>query len=176
MRNDGSGFTLIETLGAVLLFAIAMTFITIAQSDGAAHAGDAVRRADASLYAEQLIVELEEAAAAGAAPTAGRRELSEERGGTEYSALVEVAPLDAAKLGLSLGPPPAAPGRPRTEAEHQEGGLFAANAPTPAVYQVQIRVSWSEGAAEREVTRASFLLNPAALEALAPAAAEEPEE
>lgn len=172
-RSDSRGFTLIETLGAVVLFALAMTAIVIAQTDGAAYAGDAVRRASASLYAEQLLVELEEAAAGANAATAGRRELSEELGGTQFSAVVEIAPLDPAELGLALGVP--SPGADRNTAQPQraQGGLFAANAPQPAVHQVQIRVTWMEGSAEREVTRASFLLNPAALEALAPDAASE---
>lgn len=169
-RADSRGFTLIETLAAVVIFALAMTMIVIAQGEGAAFAGDAVRRADASLWAEQLLVELEEAAAQGAAPAAGRREHEEERGGTDYRGVVEVAPLDPAQLGLALG---AAPVADSQEAVAAQGGLFAPNAPQPAVYQVSVRVSWLEGAAEREVTRTSFLLNPAALEAAAPEGSEE---
>jgi type II secretory pathway pseudopilin PulG len=174
-RSERSGFTLIETLGAVVLFALAMTAIVIAQTDGAAYAGDALRRADASLWAEQLLVEVEQATALGTPPSAGQRELAEERGGVELSGRVTLTPLDPEQLGLELTPPTgeAAVGAAGAPAQ---AGLFAKNAAQPAVYQVEIRVAWLEGLAEREVTRTSFLLNPGALEALAAAhAPEEPQ-
>ncbi len=163
-------FTLIEALAAVLLFALAMSMITVAQREAAAFEGDALRRVDASLWAERLLVELEQGAASGAPLKAERREVRETLGGTDYTALIQLDPFDPAEAGLGLagiGP------KDQREARSTQGGLFAPNAQPAAVYQVHVRVSWLEGLEEREVTRASFLLNRTALEAVAARLGEE---
>lgn len=168
------GFTLLEVMAAVAVLGILTTVLVRVASQGMAAEGDARRRLEASLLADQVLLELETAWKSGQPLEMGRVE--DEREG--FAVVVDVAPLDPATFGFgaALEPPPeeGRRGGGRREAETGAPSLFSAAGPNqPAILGfVTVVVSWMEGAHEQAVTRTSFALDRQAaaplLEPLAP--------
>lgn len=151
------GFTLLEVMAAVVLLFFVVTYLAQAQMSGLAHEGDAARRMRASLLADRLVTELEAAMAGGEDVPVGITETEED----ELRGVTEVAAVDPASLGLDALL--AATGesteivKPQWEVLDAEvGGLRSAS----------VRVRWTEGADEREVTRTTFLFQPGSIAAL----------
>jgi len=168
----GRGFTLLEVMAAVAVLGILTTVLVRVASQGMASQGDARRRLEASLLADQVLLERETAWKAGEPLQMGGAEDAREG----FTVIVDVAPLDPAALGFggALEPPPGAPlqgrGAPRGR---QAPSLFGGGGPDqpPILGFVTVVVSWMEGAQEQAVTRPSSALDrQAAAPLLAPLA------
>lgn len=154
-----NGFTLLEVMVAVAILGIVLSLLVQASVGGMAIEGDAHRRLAASLIADHLLADLESQALLGIPATIGRNE-SEEQG---YRLLVEIHPLDPARLGL---PEPSDPGvGPLTVLLGDGGGT------TPPLLEIEISVQWQEGVYTQEVRRSTFSFDAAAAAAQLPAEA-----
>lgn len=161
------GFTLIEVLGAVVLLGLVVTYVSRAAIQSLGFAGDAQRRLSASLLADRIVTEIEEASAAGTAPELGEKQL-QEPDDPDFQASVKVAPLDPAAFGIAklLEPQdPRSGSAPVTDLFEPERGA------QPAVFSVEVHVRWADGMYKREVVRTTVLLTPAAVPELAALAA-----
>jgi prepilin-type N-terminal cleavage/methylation domain-containing protein len=175
-----SGFTLLEVLAAIAVLALVYTALARAAMQGLAHEGDASRRLEASLLADQVLSEIEAQLAAGVAPQAGLTESEHEA----YAIAVEVRPFDLGAFALAAAEAAEATrGAPKTSDEPQpQGGAAlqlltgAPGAPAPLL-EIDVSVRWLEGADEQVVTRTTFAADPAtvaaALGGLKPSDAEE---
>ncbi len=166
-----NGFTLIEVMCAAVILALSVAAITSVVKNAQLREGDSRRRAEASLYADRLLAELDQTAALGAPLQPGAREVSE----GVFSAELEVAAFDPTALqeasagaeGAAADKRESAPRAPGPDAAAAGGWLATPEAQAnPPVYQVTVRVAWIEGTLESRVTRTSFFLNPVALQAL----------
>ena len=155
----GAGFTLLEVMAAVAVLGLITTYLVRASAQGASVEGEARRRLEASLLADRLLIELEDAWKAGAPLEMGRREQPSEG----FQVVVDVAPFAPGDFGVAalLDDPPPPAGR-RTSP--LAGGPAALLAPpgarqTPALAVVTVVVSWKQGRQERAVTRTTFALD-----------------
>lgn len=161
------GFTLLEVLAAVAVLALVYTALAQAAMQGLSHEGDASRRLEASLLADQALAEIEGQLAVGTAPPVGLTEAEQE----EFAIRVEVRPFDLGAFALQAGEAAAAL---RGEAEGVEGAQPGApsfqlltaqpGGPSPLL-EIEIRVAWVEGGFEQEVTRTTFAAEPAVVAA-----------
>jgi prepilin-type N-terminal cleavage/methylation domain-containing protein len=139
------GFTLLEVLVAVALLGLVVAVLARGAIQGMSYEGDAARRLRASLLADQALWEIETNLKLEVPP----QPLHQESEDDVYRVSVDVQPLDAAQaLAALLGPAegePAAPAAPPS----------APAAPLP-IFHVHVRVVWTEGLLEREVTRTTF--------------------
>jgi prepilin-type N-terminal cleavage/methylation domain-containing protein len=171
-RRHG-GFTLLEVMVAVAMLGILTAVLVRLSSQGAMAEGEARRRLEASLLADQLLVELEGAWRAGAPVETGRRE---EAVG-DFRVVVDVAPLDPAAFGMAALVEDA---RGRTDrrrgpslAEGPPALLVGAGRSQPPLSVVTVAVSWLQGVQEQAVTRTTFAFDrQAAAPLLEPLAAE----
>lgn len=152
---------------AVALLGFVVTVLANTAIQGMGYEGDAVRKARASLIADQELWQLEAGLKLGVPPPLGRTDRDE---GDEYHVAVEVQPLDAAALGFAA----VAPAEPAAAGAAPAGAI--------GLLQIFVRVSWIEGLQEHDVTRTTFGYDAsAAAEALAsgeeqrPAPEQEPE-
>jgi prepilin-type N-terminal cleavage/methylation domain-containing protein len=163
-----AGFTLLEVLAAIAVLALVYTALARAAMQGLAHEGDASRRLQASLIADQVLGEIEAQLAAGVAPPAGRTETEQE----DFGVSVEVRPFDLGAFALAAAENAAAErGAPSVgQAPQPTGGpalqllTAPAGAPSP-LFEVDVRVRWLEGQEEQEVSRTSFGADPATVAA-----------
>jgi hypothetical protein len=144
-------------MAAVAVLGIVVTFLAQAAIEGLAHEGDGERRMRASLLADRLLTDLEAELASGGELPIG---VSEQEDG-DLRSIIEIAAADPTSLGLNalLQPPGDAPGSEPPEwalLTPGEGGLRSAH----------VRVQWTEGTTEQEVSRTTFLLDPASVSAL----------
>jgi prepilin-type N-terminal cleavage/methylation domain-containing protein len=163
-RSDARrGFTLIEMLAATALFGLVVVALAPIVVESNQREGLARRKAAASLLADRLVAEAEEAAAGGAVPQLTKRELSEE----EFTATIETSAFDPRALEIAGAQPAAEQPAAPSGAGPATGWLDAPGADAaPPIVQLDVRVAWVEGVIEQEVRRRSFFLNPAALESL----------
>jgi hypothetical protein len=127
--------------------------------------GDAARRLRASLVADRALWRVEAALKLGAPPAPAHEESVEDE---EFRVTVDVQPLDLgqASLGALLAPPAEAQGR-----GPQDPAAAAQAAALMPLFQIFVRVAWTEGLLEREVTRSTFAFDgTAAAQALGAAA------
>ena len=166
-----NGFTLIEVMCAAVILALSVAAITSIVKNAQLREGDSRRRAEASLYADRLLAELDQTAALGAPLQPGAREVSE----GVFHAKLEVAAFDPSALQRASAGAKGAAADKRAPAPSVSsadtaaaGGWLATPAAqaNPPVYQVTVRVAWVEGTLESQVTRTSFFLNPVALQEL----------
>ena len=157
-RFPSAGFTLLEVMAAVVVLGLVYIALARGAMQGLQTEGDASRRLRASLLADRVLNDLELSLAGGSAPALGEQETTEE----EFTVLVEVSPFDVGSLLQG--------------AAGQEGGLASptselqllqppARGAAPTLLSIAIRVAWTEGISEQEVTRTSFAFD---LEAAAP--------
>jgi prepilin-type N-terminal cleavage/methylation domain-containing protein len=165
MRRSNA-FTLIEVMAAVVLLALFVAAISPMLVQAQGQERDARLRARASALADRLLTEVDEAALRGGTLTSGAHETREEN----LVATTTIAAFDPA----SLQPAAKDPERPAREATQAAGWLAGPNAKaTPPILEIAIRVSWDGAPVDAEsqlpyaVKRRTFVLNPAALEALA---------
>ena len=166
-----NGFTLIEVMCAAVILALSVAAITSVVKNAQLREGDSRRRAQASLYADRLLADLDQTAALGAPLQPGAREVSE----GAFSATLEVAAFDPTALqeanagaeGAAADKRASVPSATGPDSAAAGGWLATPEAKAnPPVFQVTVRVAWIEGTLESQVTRTSFFLNPVALQAL----------
>lgn len=160
-------FTLIEVMAAAVILALVVAWLTAAVGKMNLREGDSRRRAGAALYADRLLIEIEESAARGVAPPLGKREAEEGL----YQAAIEVAPLDPALLPLAGAPDSKGARAASTPREEAAAGWLASPAAqeSPPLLQATVHVTGKDGIFDAGVSRTTFFLNPAALKALADA-------
>ncbi|HXV36929.1 MAG TPA: prepilin-type N-terminal cleavage/methylation domain-containing protein [Myxococcota bacterium] len=195
MRASDRGFTLLEVLAAVSILAILYTTLSTVAMRGLRSEGESQRMLEASLIADWQLSEFEADLEAGLIPEIGVTQNDDEEGFTvvwDVSAYQPAAPpasaagglpapnaQDPARLGQPAAPfpfspiAPAVPGaddesnaRSAADDEPSEQPASGDEAPAP-FYQIVLRVSWLEGAAERAVTRTTFAVDPDAAAKLA---------
>ncbi len=151
-RTGTRGFTLLEVLAAVALLGLVYTVLAGVVIRGLRAEGESQRRLEASLIADRTLAELELLVGAGTAPAVSETETEE----GNFLVLVRVSAVaipfqagdGAAATAGSPRPPNAGflltPGRP--------------GAPSP-LRRIEVRVSWFEGADERNVARTTYGLD-----------------
>ena len=147
MASRARGFTLLEVLVAVALLGLVVSVLAGSAIQGMSYEGDAVRRLRASLLADQTLWQLESGLRLGAPPQPAHQESETE---DEFRITLDVQPLDLAGAGLGALAAPAA------ETGGREAPAAASNAALLPLFQIFVRVAWTEGLVEREVTRSSF--------------------
>jgi prepilin-type N-terminal cleavage/methylation domain-containing protein len=144
------GFTLLEVLVAVALLGLVVSVLAGSAIQGMGYEGDASRRLRASLLADRALWQVEASLKLGAPPAPSHEEAVE---GEEFRVTVDVQPLDLSQAGLGalLAPPAEAQG-----GAPQDPAAAAQAAALMPLFQVFVRVAWTEGLLEREVTRSTF--------------------
>lgn len=161
-RKRQRGMTLFEVLGAVALLALVYTALATKANQGVMSETDTLRRFHASLLADEMLAEVETAAAMKETPDLGRRDVDSED--SIYQATVEVS-----EWSVPLPPEEeTSPAAARNTASVLGGG----NNDPGALLKVVARVSWDNGFGERSIERVTFVLDHARLLTLAPAASE----
>ena len=156
-RAPGAGFTLLEVMAAVVVLGLVYVVVAQGAMQGLQTEGDASRRLRASLLADRVLSGIELGLVQGSAPPMGESETSE----GEFTVVVEVDPFDLATLLEGATEQGQGPERSTSEFElldPSRGGV-------PAILSIAVRVIWTEGISEQEVTRESFAFD---LEAAAP--------
>ena len=162
-RLPRAGFTLLEVMAAVVILGLVYVVLARGAMQGLQTEGDASRRLRASLLADRILNGMELSLAQGSAPTLGQTETIEE----EFTVVTEVNPFDVATLLED------ATGEPVSSASELEL-LKPTRGGTPMVLSITVRVAWTEGISEQQVTRDSFAFDlDAATPLLAPIQAQE---
>lgn len=148
-----SGFTLLEVLAAVLIFAVTFTALAGHSMSWVRSQGVSDRRMRAALLADERMTALESQLALGQTPVIDEQEEDEE----EFRITVSVEPW-APPIELEAAPEAPAPARRPERAAGDEPSLFA---PTPEfpdgfLRRLHVRVEWDEGLEVFAVTRTTF--------------------
>jgi len=154
------GFTLLETLAAVVMMLTFYGLLSAQGLHGFALEGEAERRLQASLVADRHLADLEAALADGAVPVLGTIE-DRDQG---YDVRVDVEPL---VLPWAAAEAEADPRRARA-APPSLLDAPTGRAPAP-ILTVRVTVSWHDGR-PRTVERTTFALDPEAIAATLEAA------
>ena len=149
MASRARGFTLLEVLVAVALLGLVVSVLAGSAIQGMSYEGDALRRLRASLLADQTLWQIESALRLGAPPQAAHQESETE---DEFRITLDVQPLDLAQAGLGALAAPAS----ETGGGEAAAPAAASNAALLPLFQIFVRVAWTEGLVEQEVTRSSF--------------------
>ena len=136
------GFTLLEVLGAVLVLGMLYSVLAEVAIQGLRAEGENRRRLEASLFADELLSEIEASIADGAVPDIGVS-LEEDE---PYMIELAVSPIDAGTLL-----PPGVLGEEETLA-----GLMGAQTDEDPIREIALKISWSEGDRELSVTRTTI--------------------
>ena len=152
------GFTLLEVMAAVVVLGLVYVVVAQGAMQGLQTEGDASRRLRASLLADRVLSDIELGLARGSPPPLGQTETSEQ----EFTVVVEVGPFDLATLLESASEQQ---GRPTGSTSELELLKPSRGGGTPTVLSIAVRVIWTEGISEQQVTRESFAFD---LEAAAP--------
>jgi len=177
-RPRARGFTLLEVIAAVAVLALVYTSLARAAMQGLANQGDASRRLRASLLADQALAQIEALLAAGTAPPLGQSEAPSPD--EDFAITVEVRAFE--DFALALAATEAEPGAaPRRAPERDEGSreettralLAAPPGGAPPLLEIAVRVRWIEGVHEQEVSRTTFAADPAVVDPLLQAIAEQ---
>jgi prepilin-type N-terminal cleavage/methylation domain-containing protein len=155
MRSCERGFTLIEVMAAVMLLGIVYSLLAAKSTEGIWSEGDARRRLQASLLADEVLAGVETQYALGLPPD--RRGSNEERG----PFLIEI--------GLENYRPPTPPVDPAGTAAPE---LPQAGVPDPfgderglapsVLVQIGVRVSWQDLGVDKWVERTTWVFDSAA--------------
>ncbi len=140
-----TGFSLLEVLAAVAVMGILYTILASLHMDGMRHEGDADRRLRHSLVADRTLAELEHAFLTGSAPPVGTQETDE----GDYTLRVDVRPLDLSLFAAGLL-------EVDEDGEAPPALLTAPRAGAPPLVEVEVVVTWVEGAYEREIRRLTY--------------------
>jgi prepilin-type N-terminal cleavage/methylation domain-containing protein len=163
------GFTLIEVLGAVLVLGVLYTVLAGVAIEGLHAEGTSMRRLEASLLADRLLVELEEQIAAGSMPPIGVHEDEEDI----FDLAIAVRELELASIV-----PPEPFGSDREVRPASAASLFGNDSGTQPsrLREIDVRVTWLELDREISVQRTSYAFDASGLEGLFPEGGEAPEE
>jgi prepilin-type N-terminal cleavage/methylation domain-containing protein len=145
-RSDRkAGFTLLEVMAAVALLAILYTVLARVAIEGLRAEGESARRLDAALLADARIAEsFTNISGNFVLPEFGHQETTE----GDFKLALDVAPFRApAEWGL----------------DEAAGSLIFASEPgvqgTQALREVQLTVSWLEGAEPRQISRTLYVMD-----------------
>lgn len=136
------GFTLIEVLGAVLVLAVLYTVLAEIAITGLRAEGENRRRLEASLLADDMLMEIESRLLTGDVPPIGREEEEDD----PYTITLEVRAIDPNSVL-----PPGPFGRPTLAAE-----LLGGDGEAGPLRVIEISVAWLEIEDERVVRRTTF--------------------
>lgn len=149
------GFTLFEVLAAVLVLGLFYSVLAAKASQGMRAEGENLRRLEASLVADESLLQLEALLATGTAPPVETTEEVVD----DFVVVVEVSPLDL----LPLLPPDAFP-------EDYEGDslLALSGGEDGFLRTIDVRVRWEEAGNPREVRRTTYAYDPSVIESYFP--------
>jgi prepilin-type N-terminal cleavage/methylation domain-containing protein len=136
------GFTLLEVLGAVLVLAMLYSVLAEVAIQGLRAEGESRRRLEASLFADELLTDIEASIEAGDLPPLGVSGEEED----PYIIELEVLPIDTRALF-----PPGLLGEDETLAS-----LLGSETEESPLREIVLRISWSEGDRELSVTRTTL--------------------
>lgn len=170
MRNSERAFTLLEVMAAVMLLGIVYSLLATKSTEGIWTEGDARRRLEASLIADDVLSSLETEFALGTPPE--RTAQDEERGAfVVHTSVEDYRPPE----------PPVDPSAPTRQTTAEKLGLEVPDAfgsergLTPSVLvQIGVRVTWQDLGVEKQVERTTWVFDRAAAAGLAGAAPELP--
>jgi type II secretory pathway pseudopilin PulG len=145
----GRGFTLLEVLGAVLVLAVLYTVLAEIAITGLRAEGENRRRLEASLIADDMLMEVESSLLAGDVPPIGREEDVDD----PYTIVLEVRAIDPNSF---LPPDPF--GRPSIAAE-----LLGGDRDESPLRVIEVSVAWLEVEDERIVRRTTFAFDTSGL-------------
>lgn len=166
-RRDRGGFTLFEILGAVTILAIVYTWLATSAMQGMQSEGISKRRLEASLLADQALMEIETGFAMGVTPEIGSTESEID---DIYSLVVEVIPFDPTPF-LGEDFLEAEDGLPPESASTTL--LLPPDDPEQAFLRIlDLRVVWREGEHEHAVRRTTLYWNQEIMAEAFPAEAE----
>ena len=146
------GFTLLEVLGAVLVLAMLYSVLAEVAIEGLRAEGESRRRLEASLFADELLTDIEASLEAGDLPPLGVSAEEED----PYLIELEVLPVDTGILF-----PPGLLGEGETLAS-----LMGSDTGESRLREIVLRISWSEGDRALSVTRTTLGLSAPQFEAL----------
>ncbi|MDJ0788389.1 MAG: prepilin-type N-terminal cleavage/methylation domain-containing protein [Myxococcota bacterium] len=170
-RHASAGFTLLEVLAAMAVFALVYTVLLTAVSQGLILEGDAQRRMEASLLADRALAQ----AAARIREEGAGRPSEEEEEVELFSVATRIAALDPDAIGLDLVAPPTGTDsretdRGRDALGRRGGGTRVPQGPSLlqpstgagnlALVSLEVTVSWQEGAETQAVRRDSIVFSP----------------
>lgn len=163
------GFTLIEVLAAVLVLGVLYTVLAGVAIEGLRAEGTSMRRIEASLLADRLLVELEQQIASGSMPPIGVQEEEKDI----FDLVIAVRELDVASIT-----PPEPAGSDREVQRAGSASLFGNDSGTQPsrLREIDVRIAWLEGDRELSVQRTSYAFDASGLEDLFPEGGEAPEE
>ncbi len=143
----GAGFTLLEVLAAVLIFAVVFTTLAGHSMDWVRNEGVSERRMRASLIADEILSDLEAGISLGSLPETGEDESERD----EFTVVTEIEPWDP-PFDLSLGD------TDDGGAEADGASLLATTRSNPdgVLRRIRVRVGWLDGLDEHEVSRTTF--------------------
>jgi prepilin-type N-terminal cleavage/methylation domain-containing protein len=155
------GFTLIEVLAAVLVLGVLYTVLAGVAIEGLHAEGTSMRRLEASLLADRLLVTLEEQIAAGSIPPIGVQEEEEDI----FDLVISVRELDLESIT-----PPEPDGSDREVQRAGTASLFGNDSGTQPsrLREIDVRISWLELDRELYVQRTSYAFDATGLEGLFP--------
>ncbi len=139
------GFTLLEVLGAVLVLGLLYSVLADVAIQGLRAEGESRRRLEASLFADELLSEIEASIAFGEVPPLGLTVEEDDL----YSIELEVASFDTSALI-----PPGALGEDETLAS-----LMGNEADESAIREITLTIWWSEGDRDLSVKRTTLALS-----------------
>ena len=147
-----------EVLAAVLVLGILYTVLATSAIEGLRSEGESKRRLQASLLADEHLIELESEIAGGLFPEIGTEETELD----EFQLVIEVAPFDVSSYLGDAFQEELADGSSSTllDPDRTEGSLLRL---------VSVMVHWFEGADEHEVSRSTLVYDQATIASLVPA-------
>lgn len=159
------GFTLLEVLAAVAVLAIVYTVLAGTAMQGLANEGESYRRLRASMLADLTLSQIEAGLAAAAPPV----DVSETEA-EDYTIRVETRPYDLGAFALAVQEE--ATGRRKILKGADAGGsppfqLLSAppGSRSSPLLEINVRVLWTEGVYEREVSRTTYAADPVLVQA-----------
>jgi len=161
MSRAEQGFTLLEVLAAVLIFAIWFTVIATAVTQGISRESEGRLRLEASLLADHVLADIETQVLLGGVPVLDGSAYSDD----VFEVIIEQEPLSlSSMLGGTLPPALAELG---TAVPGGLQGLGGAAGAGGLVSQIRVDVLWGDELDALGVTRITYAVDPVALEALA---------
>jgi hypothetical protein len=153
--SRGTGFTLIEVMGAVLVLGLLFTWLASVAMVALRTEGTDRRRADADLIADLELSTIEAFVSTGQMPEDGRSERDED----PYRVRVEIAPIDV----LSLLPAALAKDIAQ-ERDPRAPSVLRDERGESRVRRVSVVVEWDEAGEPAQVERTTYAYDKSALE------------
>jgi prepilin-type N-terminal cleavage/methylation domain-containing protein len=153
----GSGFTLLEVVAAVLIFAVTFTALAGHSMSWVRSQGVSDRRIRAGLIADRELLQMETQLELGQMPPVDEEEKDEE----EFQVTVSVEPW-VPPFDLAAAQTPGSPGQPTpSRPSDSVPSLLTPTRENPEgpLRRIRVRVAWDEGIDTLEVSRTTFALD-----------------